>query len=131
MQGPAETEYGFGWIPTVTIWRADRRVHVHHSFRGAAQGYIRQDALTLEVGFANGMQPASRTPITTVDAAWTAVEQFLIQGLLPEAIGGEWVSDTYDCNKFIPHPPDRLTSANIASLLAQGFWTRWKPTEKQ
>jgi hypothetical protein len=27
LQGPAETEYGFGWIPTVTIWRGECRVH--------------------------------------------------------------------------------------------------------
>src|SRR4051794_39982064 len=71
LQGPAETEYGYGWIPTVTIWRSERRVHFHYSFsRGTKLSDRQNDVLSLEIGFSDDRQPASRTPIRTFDEAW-------------------------------------------------------------
>jgi hypothetical protein len=130
LQGPVETEYGFGWIPTVTIWHGDRRVHFHYSFQGASTNDKRNNVLTLEAGFTDNAKPASRTPVTTLNEAWDIVKKFLIVGLLPEDIECEWVSDTTDRNKFIPNPPDKMNSANIASLFSRGTWTRWKPSKK-
>jgi hypothetical protein len=130
LQGPAETEYGFGWIPTVTIWHGERRVHFHYGFFGTERGAYRKDILSLEVGFADATKPASRTPISTVDEAWEVVEKFLIQEVAPEDTNREWISDDRDCNKSIRHPPNTYNPANIVSMLSRGNWTPWHPPEK-
>jgi hypothetical protein len=128
--GPAETEYGFGWIPTVTIWHGERRVHFHYGFLATEAADNREDVLTLEVGFEDATKPVSRTPITTFDEAWDVVEKILIQGLTPQDINRQWLSDSRDCNKSIPHPPNTYDPANIVSLLSRGNWTPWHPHEK-
>lgn len=132
LQGPAETEYGWGWIPTVTIWRNERRVHFQYGFLGTLDTPDQQhDVLFLEVGFSDDRYPPSRTPIRTFEEAWDVVDKFLVQGLMVADIPREWVSDAADVNKFIPHPPSTFNPANIVSLLSQGKWTQWHPPEKK
>jgi hypothetical protein len=132
LQGPAETEYEYGWIPTVTIWHNERRVHFHYSFSGGTKlSDKRTDVLTLEVEFSDDRQLPARTPIRTFEDSWDVVQKFLIQGLMVSEIPREWVSDTSDVNKFIPHPPSTFNPANIVSVLSQGNWTPWHPPEKK
>jgi hypothetical protein len=130
INGPAEIEYGYGWIPTVTIWCGDCRLHLHYLFFEADAGGQRPDVLTLEVGYADANQSPWRTPIISLDEAWDIAEKVLIWGLKPLDMDREWVSDTRDVDKFIPHPPSQDNPANIVSLLSRPGWKPWSPPDK-
>ncbi len=125
---PIETAYGFGWIPTATIWKEERRIHFYFGFTGIEEEDLREDVYTLEIGFADFSKKVYRTPIRTLNEAWEVVDKFLFQDLSGEEISGyEWMSNRADSNKHIPHPPDRSNPASISWLLNQGKWEKWNP----
>jgi len=123
LSGPIETAYGFGWIPTATIWKDGRRMHFYFGFAGIEKEDIRVDVYTLEIGFDDFSKKVYRTPIRTLNEAWEVVDKFLFQGLSGEELSGyEWMSDRADSNKHIPHPPDGPNLASISGLLKQEKW---------
>jgi hypothetical protein len=131
LRGPVETQYGFGWEPTVTFWSEDRRMHFYLDFGIGSGGTTikRSDGVIVEVA---EIQPdpgansdaeetdslVKRGMINTPDEAWNVVDCFLRQHCgFEELPDHSWKVDMYDHDKFIPHPPDMSNPANIVSLV--------------
>ncbi|HEY3225422.1 MAG TPA: VOC family protein [Planctomycetota bacterium] len=100
IEGPAETDLGYGGPPIVTFWSGDRRIHF--SF-GSYEGAV---AVVIEV-VDRGQESGARVGrISTEEEAWRAVEDFLGRGKalhrLPD-LG--WVGEEPMADPLIPHPP--------------------------
>jgi len=122
LNGPEEIQYGFGWEPTITFWKENRRVHFYFDS-------FNQEGLNVEVaeihpelkitrGSIETSSLVKKTVIKTTDEAWEIIDNFLRQKCDFEKLPVlSWAEDTTDVDKFIPHPPNRKNPANIVSLI--------------
>jgi hypothetical protein len=132
LEGPAETEYGYGWDPTTSLWVGHRRVHFYGQHGDwtvinveAAEIFPGQ---TFQRGQVTTNSDVRLTRIQTTDEAWAIIDLFLRQGCSFDELPGEgWRSDSADCDKFIPHPPNRSHPANIVSLIRHPEAKPWRP----
>jgi len=109
LEGPSETEYGFGWAPTSTFWIGDRRVHFYYDITG------KHDAI--EVADVN-LNQVQRAAINDPDIAWEIIYRFLGKHCKFEELPMlDWKSDNLDHDKFIPHPPSVSNPGNIAQFI--------------
>ena len=75
-----------------------------------------------------------RAVISTTEEAWDIVDCFLRQHCdfknLPKY---DWIIDSLDHDKFIPHPPGTPHAGNIASLVTvmQQVGKPWNPAQEQ
>jgi len=100
IDGPAETDLGYGGPPIVTFWSGDRRIHF--SF-GSYEGAV---AVAIEV-VDRGQESGARVGrISTEEEAWRVMEGFLGRGKslhrLPDF---GWVGEEPMADPLIPHPP--------------------------
>lgn len=100
IEGPAQTDLGYGGAPILTFWSGDRRIHF--SF-GSYEGAV---AVLIEV-VDRGQESGARVGrVHTEEEAWRAVEGFLGRGKslhrLPD-LG--WVGEEAVNDPLIPHPP--------------------------
>ena len=132
LQGPAEIEYGFGWEPTVSFWFEHRRVHFYFDFDGKMTVEVSevQPGLKIKRGEIETDSLVRRAVISTTEEAWDIVDRFLRQHCdfenLPKY---DWIIDSLDHDKFIPHPPSAPNAGNITSLVTvmQQVGEPWHP----
>jgi hypothetical protein len=132
LEGPAETEYGYGWPGTLSLWFGNRRVHFYGQ-RGD-HTLINVEAAEIFPGqrFQRGQVTTDSdvrlTRIQTTEEAWVIVDNFLRRGCSFDELPGDgWRSDSIDCDKFIPHPPNISHPANIVSLIKHPNAKPWRP----
>ena len=136
IQGPAETEYGFGWEPTVSFWFEHRRVHFYFDFGGRMTVEVSEFKPDLKIkrGEVETDTLVKRATIKTTEEAWDIVECFLRQQCDFEDLPNHnWIADALDHDKFIPHSPDVSNAGNIASLVQvmQQAGKSWHPTQEK
>ncbi|MBN1121928.1 MAG: hypothetical protein JXJ17_12675 [Anaerolineae bacterium] len=125
--GAAETEYGYGWEPTISFWVGERRVH----FYANPEGGIAVEVANMSPGFKTGRGVLA---VTEIDEAWEILKLFLIDGASPEELPDhDWEFDRRMYDECIPHPPADPSMGNIASFVgamkAAGA-KEWKPSEE-
>lgn len=122
LRGPAETSLGYPWPPTISFWTDNRRIHFYFEKN--------KDSLSVEVVSVNPKSDVLMGSLQTVDEAWEIINRFLREHCtFDELPNCSWEINSYDSDKFIPHPPDQYNPANIASVLQQPGWTKWKPPQ--
>ena len=122
LHGPEETQYGFGWEPTITFWEENRRVHFYFDSSNQEGLNVEVAEIRPELKIKRGDRETNslvkKTAIKTTDDAWIIVDNFLHQKCNFEELPAFlWTEDTNDVDKFIPHPPNRNNPANIVSLV--------------
>jgi len=140
LNGPEEIAYGIYWEPTMTFWSGYRRLHFYYDALDLNGKLVEiPSAMTLEVAelvpacdgqFTSTVQ---RGLFQTAGEAWAVVEQFLLHHHSVETLPDlNWRVDTLDHDKFIPHPPDTPTGANIAALFkhSKGVPARLPPPDE-
>lgn len=130
IEGPYETQYGWGWMPTDSIWKGERRIHFYiHSFEDRT--------LCMEIADLK-LKRARRFLIgkpgeQNNKVAWWVTCEFLGKQCEWEDLDGlDWTEDNLDHDKFIPHPPNVDNPANIVSLIEmmkKAGAKEWKPNE--
>ncbi len=128
LHGPAETEFGWGWEPTISFWSDSRRVHFYYGMGTYTQGVtvevaeIQYDRETIKAN-----SKVALTIVKAMDEAWDIIECFLRRKCafkdLPKH---EWKSEVPNHDKFIPHPPDRANPANIIGIIKNPNAKPWK-----
>jgi hypothetical protein len=106
VMGPHETDYGVGFMPTISYWCSRRRVHLYEDL---------DEVFAIEVADReSGI--AQRCHIETTSAAREIMAGFLCgQCAVADLPSHDWIRDGADHDKFIPDPPNQHTPANFAS----------------
>jgi hypothetical protein len=111
LEGPADTEYGWGWSPTSTFWLGNRRVHLYYDIPFKCEVIEVSDVSTKQV---------QRAKYSDLEIAWEIARCFLVEGCaFAELPPLDWLTDGMDSDKFIPHPPSTSGLGNIRSLIDQ------------
>ena len=86
IQGPAETEYGFGWEPTVSFWFEHRRVHFYFDFGGRMTVEVSEFKPDLKIkrGEVETDTLVKRATIKTTEEAWDIVECYVTATVSPD-----------------------------------------------
>lgn len=110
LEGPADTEYGWGWCPTTSFWVGERRVHLSCELFGQHRNFV-------EIAD-RSVKRVQRAYVDNDEIQWEIIRLFLGEQCAFEDLPQlDWVSDNLDIDKFIPHPPSVPFPGNIASLI--------------
>jgi hypothetical protein len=120
--GPVETQYGYGWSPTITYWSGPRRVHFYNKIDD-------WDRLIVELAEWKATWKPLRAIVPNDDAACRVLQEYLVENRSPESPlqGLEPVSSKGDHDSSIPHPPNRPNPANICEFVAAAAAQGGKP----
>jgi hypothetical protein len=133
LEGPADTEHGWGWCPTTSFWSGERRVHLYGRFIFDESGN-RVIGMKDVVEVSDRSIPrAQRLYLSDEEATWDIIRLFVGEQCAFDALPGTgWISDNLDYDKFIPHPPNNAYPGSIGPLIddmkAAGA-TPWQPDE--
>ncbi|MDP6719344.1 MAG: hypothetical protein QGF59_11875 [Pirellulaceae bacterium] len=112
--GPHETDYGFGWLPTISYWIGQRRVHLYDDSKAGVSAFAAEIA---EVD-TSGKSSARRCHVSSLSEIEDIMQRFLREGQIATSLADyQWIEDSLDSDKFIPDPPNRSNSANFAGFV--------------
>src|SRR6188768_4293420 len=77
LEGPAETAYGIGWLPTISFWLGKRRIHFYTDQSEEEWDDTWGVAEIAEAGKSE-RKPVWETTFRTADEAWELARRYVI-----------------------------------------------------
>ena len=120
LEGPAETAYGIGWIPSTSFWFGKRRIHFYVDRSEEEWDDVWGVAEIAESSSAKD-GPVWETRFRTVDEAWELTRRYLVdQSPLPITPSDQWKLLTKGSHdRHIPIPPNNYHPGNFGPWVAE------------
>ena len=101
--GPCILDYGIGWIPTLSYWRNNHRIHLTWGSVGES------DDIGWIIEIADGNQSSRHCYAVTVQDIEDIIDKFLVQLQTVNQMKNKytWTIDEWLRDEDIAHPPDR------------------------